>query len=301
MKKEKIKLLFIGLTSSIFLSGCVTTDQYDQMRADIVRLYAENSQLRQEVSGLKTRVEKMSSDLNTAIALKEGQLTLIAQTHDYVKELQFLKGRFEENSYNTDKKFRELNEKFKELNEKSRELNEKIVELQIKIAQPVQPVTPKEVDEKKTTAEPVKSPKELYDSAHIDLKEKKYASARTKFEEIIKNHPNFELLPNSYFWLAETYYNEKKYEEAILAYEEFLKKYPKHEKAPGAFLKEGMAFLELNDKKTAKVVFERVMEKYPKSKEAEIAQKKIAEILKSQNSSTKSPKTKSKSKNTSPQ
>lgn len=282
MKISKIKLTFIGIAFTIFLSGCVTTGDMEQMRADIAKLYVENSQLRKEVTDLKTRVDKMSSDLNTATALKEGQLTLIAQTQDYVKELQLLKGRFEENSYNNDKKFKEL--------------NDKILELQTKIAQPAQPVAQKEVEQKKPVSEPLKNPKEIYDSAHLDIKEKKFAAARAKFEELVKNYPNFDLLPNSYFWIGETYYSEKKYEEAILSYEEFLKKYPKHEKAPGALLKEGMAFLELKDKKTAKVVFERVIERYPKSKEAEIAQQKIGEILKSQNSATKTTKTKSKTK-----
>ncbi|MCS7203968.1 MAG: tol-pal system protein YbgF [Thermodesulfovibrio sp.] len=280
MKKEKIKLTLIGIASSILLSGCVTTGEYEQMKADILRLYMENNQLRKEVSELKTRVDKISSDLSAATALKEGQLTLISQTQEYVKELQLLKGRFEENSYNNERRFKEL--------------NEKIAELQSKISQPVQPVPPKETEQKKTASE-LKNPKEIYDSAHIDIKEKKYASARAKFEEIIKNYPDFELIPNSYFWIGETYYNEKKYEDAILAYEEFLKRYPKHEKAPGALLKEGMAFLELKDRKTAKVVFERVIERYPKSKEAEIAQQKIGEILKTQSTGTKS-KSKTKTK-----
>lgn len=286
MTKKKIKLFLAALSSLSLLTGCVTTGEYEQMRADIAKLYVENSQLRQDVSELRTRVDKMSSDLSTATALKEGQLTLIAQTQDYVRELQVLKGRFEENSYNNDKKFKEI--------------NDKITDLQNKLAQTspqsIQNVSNKETEQKKT-AETPKKVKEIYDSAHIDIKEKKYASARAKFEEIVKNYPDFELLPNSYFWIGETYYSEKKYEDAILAYEEFLKKYPKHEKAPGAMLKEGMAFLELKDKKTAKVVFERVIERYPKSKEAEIAQQKIAEILKSQSAGSRTSKPKSKTKN----
>lgn len=282
MKRKNFSFFFTGLLISLFLSGCVTTGEYEQIRADIARLYVENSQLKSEFSEIKTRVDKMSSDLNTAIALKEGQLTLIAQTQDYVKDLQLLKGRFEESSYNNDKRFREL--------------SEKIAQLQTKLAQPAQPISPKEAEQKKVDTEILKKPKELYDSAHIDIKEKKYASARTKFEEITKNYPEFELLPNAYFWIGETYFSEKKYEDAILAYEEFLKKYPKHEKSPGALLKEGMAFLELKDRRTAKVVFERVIERYPKSKEAEIAQQKIGEILKSQSSGTKSNKPKTKTK-----
>jgi len=271
---RKITIAFTGIIASMFLSGCVTTSDFEQMKADMARLYVENSQLKQEVLELKTRVDKMSTDLSTAVALKEGQITLLAQTQDYVKELQLLKGRFEENSYNNEKRFKEL--------------NDKIAELQAKISQPSSGTASKEaISPQKET---LKNPKELYDSAHVDIKNKSFASAREKFQEIVKNYPDFELVPNCYFWIGETYYGEKKYEDAILAYEEFLKRYPKHDKAPGALLKEGMAFLELKDKKTAKVVFERVIEKYPKSKEAEIAQQKIAEILKSQNSAKPSKK-----------
>lgn len=279
---KKIKVALTGIIASVFLSGCVTTDEFQQMKADIARLYVENNQLKNEISDLKTRVDKMSSDLNTAVALKEGQLTLLAQTQDYVKELQLLKGRFEENSFQNERKFKEL--------------SDRISELQAKLTQPTTSTTKEEQQVTKSTQETLKNPKSIYDSAHIDMKNKNFASARQKFQEIIKNYPDFELLPNSYFWIGETYYNEKKYEDAILAYEEFLKKYPKHDKAPGALLKEGMAFLELKDKKTAKVVFERVIERYPQSKEAEIAQQKIAEILKSQNSGKKTTTKKTKTK-----
>lgn len=269
--RKRISLVFAGF-ASIALFGCVTTGEFDQMKSDIAKLYVENSELRKEISELKTRVDNLSSGLNTTVALKEGQLTLITQTQDYVKELQLLKGKFEESSYNNEKRFKEL--------------NDKITELQAKLTPSAPPV------EKQEPAQPpketLKDPKQLYDDAHIDIKNKNFTSAREKFQEIIKNDPDFELVPNAYFWIGETYYGEKKYEDAILSYEEFLKRYPKHDKAPGALLKEGMAFLELKDKKTAKVVFERVIEKYPQSKEATIAQQKIVEILKSMNTGTKS-------------
>ncbi|MCS7203644.1 MAG: tol-pal system protein YbgF [Thermodesulfovibrio sp.] len=269
--KKKIKIFLILL--ALLISGCVTTGEVDQMKADIARLYIENTELRKEISELKSRLDRMSSDLVTAVALKEGQLTLIAQTQDYIKDLQLLKGRFEENSYTNEKRFKELNEKLMEL-------EKRFATLSTPSEKPTFSLDTAMIQQKK------KSPKELYDSAHIDLKNKEYTSAREKLQEIIKNYPDFELLPNVYFWIAETYYSDKKYEDAILGYEEFLRKYPKHEKAPTALLKEGMAFLELKDRKTAKVVFERVIERYPKSKEAEVAQKKIAEILKNNKSTS---------------
>lgn len=273
--RKATKGILTVVSSLFFISGCVTTGDFEQLKADVARLNLENSNLRGEIAQLRTRVDKLSADLANAAALKEGQLTLIGQTQDYAKELQLLKGRFEENSYQNERKFKEL--------------QEKIAELQSKLAQPqpAQPTQPKEPEQKKVTQEFQKSPKELYDLAHLDIKDKKFSAAREKFQEIVNKHPNFELLPNAYFWIGETYFNEKKYEDAILAYEEFLKKYPKHEKAPGALLKEGLAFMELKDRRTAKVVFEKVIERYPKSKEAEIAQKKIAEILRSNTAPSK--------------
>ena len=44
-------------------------------------------------------------------------------------------------------------------------------------------------------------------------------------------------------------------------------------------LKQAYAFIDIGDKKTGKVILERIIEKYPQSAEAELAEKKIAEIL----------------------
>ena len=44
-------------------------------------------------------------------------------------------------------------------------------------------------------------------------------------------------------------------------------------------LKQAYSFIDMGDRKTGKVILERVIEKYPTSKEAELAEKKIAEVL----------------------
>mgnify|MGYP000117791388 CR=1 FL=1 len=60
-------------------------------------------------------------------------------------------------------------------------------------------------------------------------------------------------------------------------------------------LKQAFAFVEMGDKKTGKVLLEKVMEKYPNSREADLAEKKIAELLSKNNTKTKSsPKKKKK-------
>jgi tol-pal system protein YbgF len=113
----------------------------------------------------------------------------------------------------------------------------------------------------------------------MDFKEKRYAEARQKFDTFIREFPKNPLVPNSYYWIGESYYAEKKYEDAILSYETVIKKYSNDNKVKAAMLKQGFAFIELGDKKTGKVILERLIEKYPRSAEAEMAEKKIAEIL----------------------
>jgi len=223
--KKGISLVFAGF-ASIALFGCVTTGEFDQMKSDIAKLYVENSELRKEISELKTRVDNLSSDLNTTVALKEGQLTLIAQTQDYVKELQILKGKFEESSYNNEKRFKEL--------------NDKITELQAKLTPSAPPVEKQEpVQPPKET---LKDPKQLYDDAHIDIKNKNFTSAREKFQEIIKNDPDFELVPNAYFWIGETYYGEKNMKMLFFLMRSFLKDIQNMIRHQEHFLRKGWHF-----------------------------------------------------------
>ena len=51
-------------------------------------------------------------------------------------------------------------------------------------------------------------------------------------------------------------------------------------------LKQAYSFIDIGDKKTGKVILERVIEKYSQSAEAELAEKKIAEILHSKKKPT---------------
>jgi len=81
------------------------------------------------------------------------------------------------------------------------------------------------------------------------------------------------------FNIGETYYTEKKYEDAIIAYESFLKKDYSNDKAKVAMLKQAYSFIEIDDKKTGKVILERIIERYPQSAEAELARKKINELI----------------------
>ncbi|MFZ6008169.1 MAG: tol-pal system protein YbgF, partial [Nitrospirota bacterium] len=234
-------------------------------------------------------------------AMKESQSSILIQTSDLSKELQTLKGRFDENKYFMDKTIKDLLSERELQQAKIAGLENELKELKSKISsQPAEKKESSAVQEGHKDAEAAQpeakdqkaadttDPQKLYDDAQIDFKEKRYVDARQKFEKFSKDFPKHALAPNSYFWLGESYYADKKYEDAILAYEAFLKKYPNHEKTKGAMLKQAFAFVEMGDKKTGKVLLEKVMEKYPNSREADLAEKKIAELLSKNNAGTKS-------------
>jgi tol-pal system protein YbgF len=291
----------------LVLTGCATTSDIDNLRNNVTGLQVESINQKKEIAQIKTELSNISKDITTLkeyslSAMKESQSSILIQTSDLSKELQTLKGRFDENKYFMDKTIKDLLSERELQQAKIATLENELKDLKSKISsQPAEKKESSAVQEGHKDAEAAQpevkkdqraadatDPQKLYDDAQIDFKEKRYVDARQKFEKFSKDFPKHALAPNSYFWLGESYYADKKYEDAILAYEAFLKKYPNHEKTRGAMLKQAFAFVEIGDKKTGKVLLEKVMEKYPNSREADLAEKKIAEMLSKNNAGTKS-------------
>lgn len=303
-KREVKTKNFLLLASCLLLfvvAGCATTTDFEVLKSNVANLQADSSSLKKEISDIKSSIPVLSSDLSTLkeqgfTAIRESQASLLTQMSDLSKETQMLKGRFDENKYFIDKSVKDLLAE-KELQQAKltaieNELRELKTKISVVLPETKESSSPADKKEGAGAAEAHKQPpsaesktqethdpQKLYDDAQIDFKEKKYADARQKFEKFTKDFPKHNLLPNAYFWIGETFYSEKKYEDAILSYENFLKKYPSHDKTKGAMLKQAYAFIEFGDKKTGKVILERLIEKYPQSTEAELAEKKIAEVL----------------------
>lgn len=306
--KVKSFLLLTSCFLLVFIAGCATTSDIDNLRNNVTSLHVESINQKKEIAQIKTELSNISKDLTTLKeyslgAMKESQSTILTQTADLSRELQILKGRFDENKYFMDKTIKDLLSERELQQAKIASLENELKDLKSKISsQLAEKKESSAVQEGNKAAETAQAeakdqkaadftdPQKLYDDAHIDFKEKRYGDARQKFEKFLKEFPKHALAPNSYFWVGESYYADKKYEDAILAYEAFLKKYPNHEKARGAMLKQAFAFVEIGDKKTGKVLLEKVMEKYPNSREADLAEKKIAELLSKNNTGTKGKK-----------
>ena|SRR5208283_3069509 len=276
------------LLFALLMTGCASTGDVESFKQDVD---IERLNDRKEMGELKTSVDNLSRDIallkeQSVSALKEGQSSLLTQVGDLSKEIQVLEGRFDENKYSLDKTIKDLFAEKDLQQARIAALENEVKELKGNVVPPpAAAVTAPEgaaapaEEQKKASATDYTISQKLYDDAQIDFKGKHYEEAKQKFEKFTADFPKHTLTPNAYFWIGETYYTEKKYEDAILAYENFLKKYPSHDKAKGAMLKQAYAFIDIGDKKTGKVILERVIEKYPRSAEAELAEKKIAEIL----------------------
>lgn len=328
-RKSRCGLFFVLAVALLSGAGCVTGG--DELRTNMEALRMDTFGQRNELTQLKAKVVDLEQTLATLKeqnlgALRESQSSLLGQTTDLSKEVQLLKGRFDESRYFTDKALKDsLSERelqlarIASLENELKELRGKFTALTTELAQAKEAM--RAVQEKQNQQEAAPRPdsaqqagasaqgtgtpqgmdsasaQRFYDDAQIDLKEKRFAAAREKFERFLSDFPQHALAPNASFWIAESYYAEKRYEDAILSHESFLKKYPDHEKARGAILKQAYSFIELGDRKTGKALLERVIEKYPQSPEAELAEKRIAELL-AVSSKNSAPKPAPPSKNT---
>ena len=267
---------------ALTLCGCATGSEMETTKSNLAQLQVQSAGREREIAQLKDQMATIQRDLNAITAIRESQSNLLSQTSDYSRELQSLRGRFDENKYFMDKTIKDLTSEIELQKARVTALENQLKEGKSQTS-PESKTTAKPAGEaaaaaSETEAKGPDSAAKLYDEAHIALKEKKYADSRKMFTRFVKDYPKEGLTPNSYFWIGETYYSEKKYEDAILAYEDYLKKYPNHEKVKGAMLKQGYSFLELGDKKTGKVILETLIEKYPKSNEAELARKRLKDL-----------------------
>lgn len=281
--------------SLLFVAGCVSTTDFDAMRNDINQLKRDTFELKKETSETKADLNSIRQQTSGAVkeeafnAIRESQTSIYSQVSEISKELQILRGRFDEYKFFIDKAMKDgsierdlLRSQFNSLEVRIKELNEKLAKFYESPQKPVE----KPLAEVKEDAERAKQkesndddPKKAYETAYNFFKEKQYKEAREKFNAFIRKFPKDNLAANAQFWIGETYYAEKDFEGAILAYETCIKNYPGSDKVPGSLLKQGLSFIEIGDKKTAKVIFERLIEKYPVSKEADLAKKEMVKFI----------------------
>ncbi len=277
----------LTVLSLLVCAGCATTGDLDTTRSEINQLKRDTFELKKETADLRKQTNTTVRE-ESFNAIRESQTSLYSQVNEQSKELQALRGRFDEYKFFMEKTLKESVAERELLRSQINSLDARVKELSERIAKPAE-AKPSPAEQKPAAEESgekaheVKKtedsgPAALYESAYASFKGKKYKEARQQFNTLITRYPGDGLVGNAHFWIGESYFAEKDFENAILSYETLIKGYPRNDKIPAALYKQGLSFMELGDKKTALVIFDRIIEKYPDSREASMAKTKKAEI-----------------------
>lgn len=125
---------------------------------------------------------------------------------------------------------------------------------------------------------PGPDPKQLYDTAYLDITRGNYELAIDGFREFLKLYPHSSLADNSQYWIGEGYYAQKKYSEALVEFEKVTAGYPNQDKAAAAYYKTGLCQKELGRPALAKDCWQILIKKFPRSPEAKLALDKLKEL-----------------------
>ncbi|ACC98828.1 Putative Tol-Pal system protein [Elusimicrobium minutum Pei191] len=128
------------------------------------------------------------------------------------------------------------------------------------------------------SAKAVILPTTVFETAKVNLDDKKYDSAIEGFKLYIEKFPEGELVQEAYNLIGDAYFAKKEYKSAAIEYANLIKKYPKSKKTPSYRLKYAKSIIPLNKKTEAKQYLQSIIQDYPKSSEAKVAQRELGKL-----------------------
>jgi tol-pal system protein YbgF len=246
-----MKLLpVVGLL--LLLSGCVSTDDMNQVKRQMGLMDQELAQFKTETS------QRLSALTNETASIRKQMLNMTASTDEREDRTKTLLGKVDELQHQLDTYWRETKNEF----------------ASIRKGGPALPSSP-------GRAAPIlrdESSEVPYKDAFDTFQKGMYSEAAQKFQAFVEADPKTSLTPNAYFWLGESYMMLRDYDKAILYFQELLDKYPKSEMASKALLSQADAFSATKDKKSSMTILKKIIELYPKTEEAAIAERKLRNL-----------------------
>ena len=101
---------------------------------------------------------------------------------------------------------------------------------------------------------------------------KKYAQARTKFSQYLKEQSKGAKAQEARYYLADSFYQEAKYPEAASEFNKMASQYPKSVLAPAALLRQALAYQNLQQTASYRSTLKKLTQAYPQSPEAKEAE-----------------------------
>jgi tol-pal system protein YbgF len=171
----------------------------------------------------------------------------------------------------------EVNQEIRTLEDKVRHLERRVAALEQcqrpPKASPGTPVAPKPVEKASRATPSSTAGEKIYSEGLRFYQAKKYQTAREKFAQYLKSHPQGPKGAEARYYLGETFYQEKKYNEAKEEFNKVVLQYPGSILAPTALLRQAYSYQQLNQKANFTESLKRLVKQYPHSPEAQEARK----------------------------
>jgi len=113
-----------------------------------------------------------------------------------------------------------------------------------------------------------------------------YRGAIDRFKLFLQNYPESDYADNAQFWIGECWFKLEDYEQAVLTFEEVAKNHPDGNKVPDALYRQGIALMEIGRQTqqegtyyaAAREIFEKVVNQYPNSERVPEARRQLEKL-----------------------
>jgi tol-pal system protein YbgF len=236
------------LTAAVLVSGCASRKEIVRFQEDmttiqnrLVAIQSDQEKIRDQLAQIEKAVASLRSETNRTKA------DLMSQMAALTDQSRFLQGLLDDTGSRMSKLIRDA--------EKPSSA----------------PVDSASAD---TTTEKI-SPKQLYDSAYLDLSRKHYDLALQGFRAYLARFPKSEYAGNAQYWIGEIAYVQGDYPTAQREFEKVVRDYGGGNKAAASMLKMGFCRAQLKDPAGAREFFRRVVQVFPNTEEARLAKQKL--------------------------
>jgi tol-pal system protein YbgF len=118
-------------------------------------------------------------------------------------------------------------------------------------------------------------PNQLFQLALDQLRRGSTGTARSGFQDLLRQYPTADVADDAQFFIAESYAQEGKTLSADSAYVAVVQKYPTSERAPTALYKHALALISVGQTEAARATLDDVVKRYPRSDEAVLARDRL--------------------------
>ncbi len=127
------------------------------------------------------------------------------------------------------------------------------------------------VDTSQRAASGAPGPATMFTSAMEEFRKGSYRTARSGFDDLIKNYPDYDQNARAQIYIGDSFKSEGNMTAADSVYQLVETKYPSSPDVAGALWRRGRMLWDANKKSEARIVLNRLINKYPQSDEAALA------------------------------